>query len=114
MSRGIGESELHERIVAPRCAVERLMRGLGLQGVVRGRRPRTTRSEEAVDGPRDLVQRAFTATRPNQLWVSDLTYVATWRGFQYVALAIDVFSRMIVGWCVSSSLRSANLTHSRP
>ena len=94
-----------ERRVA-RCTAERLMRGLGLQGVVRGRRARTTIPEAAADGPQDLVQRDFTATRPNQLWVSDLTYAATWRGFVYVAFVIDVFSRRIVGWRVPSSLRS--------
>lgn len=95
-----------EELRVPRCTVERLMRGLGLQGVVRGRRARTTIPEAAADRPQDLVQRDFSATRPNQLWVSDLTYVATWRGFVYVAFVIDVFSRRIVGWRVSSSLRS--------
>jgi putative transposase len=95
-----------EQIVAPRCAVERLMRSLDLKGVVRGRRLRTTIPEDAAERPLDLVARDFTATRPNQLWVSDLTYVATWRGFVYVAFVIDVFSRRIVGWRVSSSLRS--------
>jgi putative transposase len=95
-----------EQIVVPRCAVERLMRSMELQGVVRGRRLRTTIPEEAAAQPLDLVARDFTATRPNELWVSDLTYVATWRGFIYVAFVIDVFSRRIVGWRVSSSLRS--------
>jgi transposase InsO family protein len=95
-----------EQIVAPRCAVERLMRSMELKGVVRGRRARTTMPEDAAERPLDLVARDFTATRPNQLWVSDLTYVATWRGFIYVAFVIDVFSRRIVGWRVSSSLRS--------
>jgi transposase InsO family protein len=82
-----------ERIVTPRCAVARLMRGMGLQGVVRGQRVRTTIPEETMAQPLDLVERRFTATRPNQLWVSDLTYVATWRGFVYVAFVIDVFAR---------------------
>lgn len=95
-----------EQIVAPRCAVERLMRAMSLQGVVRGRRVRTTTPEEAAERPLDLVARDFTATRPNELWVSDFTYVATWRGFVYVAFVIDVFSRRIVGWRVSSSMRS--------
>ena len=95
-----------ERVGVARCTVERLMGGLGLQGVVRGRRMRTTLPEEAAERPLDLVARNFAATRPNQLWVSDLTYVATWRGFVYVAFVIDVFSRRIVGWRVSSSLRS--------
>ena len=95
-----------EQLVAPRCAVERLMRSMELKGVVRGRRPRTTMPDDAGARPLDLVARDFTATRPNQLWVSDLTYGATWRGFVYVAFVIDVFSRRIVGWRVSSSVRS--------
>ncbi len=89
-----------------RCTVERLMRAMGLQGVVRGRKPKTTIPDEAASRPADLVQRDFTAERPNQLWVADLTYVATWRGFVYVAFITDVFSRKIVGWRVSNSLRS--------
>jgi putative transposase len=95
-----------EQIVAPRCAVERLMRSLDLKGVVRGRRLRTTIPEDAAERRLDLVARDFTATRPNQLWVSDLTYVATWRGFVYVAFVIDVFARRIVGWRVSDSMRT--------
>ena len=83
-----------------RCTVRRLMRKLGLQGVVRGRTCRTTIPQETSDRPRDLVDRNFTATRPNQLWVSDLTYVATWRDFGYVAFVIDAFARRIVG-CVA-------------
>ena len=83
------------------------MRRLGLAGAVRGRAfTRTTIPETDAPRPPDLVTRQFTATRPNQLWVADLTYVATWRGFVYVAFVIDVFSRRIVGWRVSSSLRS--------
>ncbi len=89
-----------------RCTVARLMHDLGLRGVVRGRRVRTTIPEPAAERPRDLVQRDFRAARPNQLWVSDLTYVATWRGFVYVAFVIDVFARRIVGWRATSSLRS--------
>jgi transposase InsO family protein len=90
-----------------RCTVARLMRRLGLQGVVRGRRFKvTTIPDAAAMRPADLVTRQFKATRPNQLWVADLTYVATWRGFVYVAFVIDVFSRRIVGWRASSSLRS--------
>jgi putative transposase len=80
------------------------MRGMELKGVVRGRRMRTTIPEDAVARPLDLVARDFTAKRPNQLCVSDLTYVATWRGFVYVAFVIDVFSRRIVGWRVSRLL----------
>jgi putative transposase len=88
-----------------RCRVRRLMREMGLAGAVRGRAWITT-TQSAPDGPRplDLVDRNFTATRPNQLWVSDFTYVATWRGFVYVAFVIDVFARRIVGWRVSASL----------
>lgn len=88
-----------------RCTVERLMRGMGLRGASRGRAwVITTRAEAAADRPADRVERQFTATRPNQLWVADFTYVATWRGFVYVAFVIDVFARRIVGWRVSSSL----------
>jgi putative transposase len=88
-----------------RCRVRRLMRAMGLVGAVRGRAwMTTTQAGSAPDRPLDLVDRNFTATRPNQLWVSDFTYVATWRGFVYVAFVIDVFARRIVGWRVSSSL----------
>ena len=81
------------------------MRGMGLRGAVRGRAWRiTTQSDAAAARPADLVLRQFTATRPNQLWVADFTYVATWRGFVYVAFVIDVFARRIVGWRVSASL----------
>ena len=89
-----------------RCTVERLMRKMGLQGVVRGRKFKTTIGDDEAMRPADLVNRDFTATRPNQLWVADLSYIATWAGFVYVAFVIDVFSRMIVGWRVSSSLRT--------
>lgn len=95
-----------EGTAVARCTVERLMNDLGLQGAVRGRTFKTTIPDEAADRPLDLVERNFTAERPNQLWVSDFTYVATWRGFVYVAFVIDVFSRRIVGWRVSSSLRT--------
>jgi putative transposase len=90
-----------------RCTVERLMARLGLQGAVRGRAwITTTQAAPTADRPSDLVDRNFTATRPNQLWVADFTYVATWRGFTYVAFVIDVFARRIVGWRVSTSLRA--------
>jgi len=90
-----------------RCTVERLMRALGLAGAVRGRAWKiTTQSQPALERPADLVARTFVATRPNQLWVSDFTYVATWAGFVYVAFVIDVFARRIVGWRVSSSMRT--------
>ena len=89
-----------------RCTVERLMRQMGLEGAVRGRKARTTIPAETGPQPADLVMRNFTAVRPDQLWVADLTYVATWCGFVYVAFVIDAFARRIVGWRVSSSLRS--------
>ena len=95
-----------EGIAAARCTVERLMRATGLRGVVRGRRVRTTIPDAVAERPRDLVARAFIASRPNQLWVADFTYVATWRGMVYVAFVIDVFSRRIVGWRASASMRT--------
>jgi hypothetical protein len=84
-----------------RCTVGRLMRQMGLQGVVRGRKVRTTVSSPAVACPLDRVNRQFHAPRPNALWLSDFTYVATWRGFVYVAFVIDAYARRIVGWRVS-------------
>ena len=109
--RGYGAKKVwkqlnRETIPVARCTVARLMRDLGLRGVVRGRRTTTTIPDALAARPRDLVERDFRATRPNQLWVADLTYVATWRGFAYVAFVIDVFSRRIVGWRATSSLRS--------
>jgi putative transposase len=99
--------QLHrEGITVARCAVERLMRELGLEGVRRGKPRRTTTPEAAATRPADLVGRDFSATRPNQLWVADLTYVATWSGFVYVAFVIDAFSRLLVGWQASRSLRT--------
>ena len=95
-----------EGIQVARCTVERLMQRLGLEGACRGGKRRTTIPAEAAAHPADLVQRDFRATRPNQLWVADLTYVATWAGFTYVAFVIDAFSRRIVGWRVSRSLGS--------
>ena len=98
---------VREDIAVARCTVERLMREMGLRGAVRGRAWKlTTVTAEAAMRPPDLVEREFTATRPNHLWVADITYVATWAGFVYVAFVVDVFSRSIVGWRVSSSLRS--------
>ena len=89
-----------------RCTVERLMRAMGLQGVVRGKKVRTTQSDPATPTPHDLVKRAFTAERPDQLWVADFTFVSTWQGFAYVAFIIDVYSRFIVGWRVSRHMRT--------
>jgi putative transposase len=95
-----------EQITVARCTVERLMRSLGLKGAVRGRSCKTTISDDAADRPADLVNRQFTATRPNQLRVADITFVATWTGFVYVAFIIDVFARRIVGWRVANSLKT--------
>src|ERR687897_922856 len=99
--------QLHrEGIAVARCTVERLMRELGLEGVRRGKPHRTTTPDETAARPVDLVERDFSAVRPNQLWVADLTYVATWSGFVYVAFVIDAFSRFLVGWQASRSLRT--------
>jgi transposase InsO family protein len=88
-----------------RCTVERLMRGLGLHGVTRGRRwVRTTIPDAHGAAPVDRVERQFTATRPNQLWVSDFTYVHTTHGFVYVAFVVDVFARRIVGWRAAATM----------
>jgi len=95
-----------EGIEVARCTVERLMKRLGLQGVRRGAKRRTTISDASQQRPLDLVNRQFIATRPNQLWVADITFVATWSGFVYVAFVIDVFARYIVGWRVSRSLQT--------
>ena len=86
-----------------RCTVARLMKRLGLQGIIRGKPHRTTFSDKAAPCPLDLVNRVFEAPAPNLLWVSDFTYVATWAGFVYVAFVIDVYARRIVGWRVSKS-----------
>lgn len=93
-----------EGIAVARCTVERLMRHLGLQGVRRGKRVRTTTADSAQACPLDRVNRHFYADRPNQLWVSDFTYVSTWQGWLYVAFVIDVFARRIVGWRVSNTM----------
>jgi len=95
-----------EGMTVARCTVERLMRSMGIQGAVRGRKFKTTIADQGAMRPADRVSRNFTATRPNQLWVADLTYVATWQGFVYVAFVIDVFSRKIVGWRATASLRT--------
>jgi len=95
-----------EDIGVARCTVERLMKIQGLRGVVRGRRIKTTFPSRLAERPLDLVNRDFKVTRPNALWVADLTYVATWRGFVYVAFVIDAFARRIVGWRVSTSLHT--------
>lgn len=95
-----------EGIPVARCTVARLMRDLRLRGAVRGKPKFTTISDDAADRPRDLVDRRFRVPAPNRLWVADLTYVRTWSGFVYVAFITDAYSRMIVGWQASRSLRS--------
>jgi putative transposase len=90
-----------EGLAVARCTVARLMRGMGLRGVIRGKPIRTTFSDKAAPCPADHVNRQFHAPRPNVLWVSDFTYVSTWTGFVYVAFVIDTYARRIVGWRVS-------------
>jgi transposase InsO family protein len=82
------------------------MRNLGLTGVIGGKKKRTTIPDPQAERPADLVERNFRASEPNRLWVADLTYVSTWSGFCYVAFIIDVYSRMIVGWQCSKTLRA--------
>lgn len=106
-ARKVWRQLVREDVAVARCTVERLMRDMGLHGAVRGHAHKvTTIADEYATRPQDLVQRQFKATRPNQLWVADITYVATWLGFVYVAFVVDVFSRCIVGWRVSTSLKS--------
>ncbi|GLW51982.1 putative transposase for insertion sequence element IS986/IS6110 [Streptomyces sp. NBRC 14336] len=105
-ARRITRALRRKGVAVARCTVERLMRELGLEGVTRGQRRRTTVPEPAAPRPPDLVERDFTATRPNQLWVADLTYVRTWSGWAYVAFVLDVYSRMIVGWRVANHMRT--------
>lgn len=95
-----------EGLPVARCTVERLMRRLALQGVKRGKVMRTTQQDKAANCPMDKVNRQFKATRPDQLWVSDFTYVSTWQGWLYVAFVVDVFARRIVGWKVSTSMHT--------
>lgn len=95
-----------EGIPVARCTVERLMNGLDLRGVTRGKAYRTTIADSAADHPADLVNRQFQASHPNQLWVADFTYVSTWAGVVYVAFIIDVYARRIIGWRVSRSMKT--------
>ena len=90
-----------------RCTVARLMRGMNLQGAVRGKRVKTTMSDKAMPCPQDRVNRQFKAPKPNSLWLSDFTYVATWSGFVYVAFVIDAFARRIVGWKASRTAHAS-------
>jgi transposase InsO family protein len=95
-----------EGFTVARCTVERLMRAMGLVGVVRGKACRTTVADDSVHRPVDHVNRQFNAARPNQLWVADFTYVATWTGFVYVAFVVDVFACRIIGWRVAPSMKA--------
>ena len=95
-----------EGIGVARCTVARLMADMGIQGVIRGKKRRTTIPAETAPRPADLVDRHFTVAAPNRLWVADITYVATWSGFVYVAFVIDAYSRFIVGWRASTTLRT--------
>lgn len=101
--RKVWRQLLREGFKVARCTVSRLMKAMGLKGVIRGKPHRTTFSDKAAPCPLDRVNRNFNAPAPNTLWVSDFTYVATWSGFVYVAFVIDVYARRIVGWRVSRS-----------
>ncbi|MEV5952154.1 IS3 family transposase [Streptomyces sp. NPDC051993] len=105
-ARRITRALRRKGVEVARCTVERLMAELGLEGVIRGRRRRTTVPEPSAPRPPDLVDRDFTASRPDQLWVADMTYVRTWSGWAYVAFVLDVYSRMIVGWQVANHMRT--------
>ena len=96
-----------EEISLARCTVERLMRQMGLRGVIRGKPVRTTISDKAAPCPRDHVNRQFHAPAPDRLWLSDFTYVATWAGFVYVAFVIDAYARRIVGWRASRTAHAS-------
>lgn len=105
-ARKVWRQLIREGETVARCTVERLMRVMGLQGVVRGKPVKTTVSDKAAPCPLDKVNRQFAADRPNALWVSDFTYVATWQGFVYVAFVIDTFARRIVGWRASRTAQA--------
>jgi putative transposase len=105
--RKVWRQMVRERFEVGRCTVERLMRGMGLQGVIRGKPVRTTLQDKAAPCPLDHVNRVFHAPAPNMLWVSDFTYVSTWTGFVYVAFVIDVYARRIVGWRTSRTAHAS-------
>src|SRR6266567_379365 len=105
--RKIWRQMRREGFSVARCTIERLMRDLGLQGVIRGKPKRTTVSDKSAPCPLDRVNRQFRAPAPNALWVADFTYVATWQGFVYVAFVIDAFARRIVGWRVSRTAHAS-------
>lgn len=105
--RKVWRQMTREGFTVARCTVERLMKGLGLQGIIRGKPVRTTVSDKAAPCPLDHVNRQFGAAAPNRLWVSDFTYVASWQGFIYVAFVIDTFARRIVGWRASRTAHAS-------
>ena len=105
--RKVWRQMMREGFPIARCTVERLMRDMGLQGVIRGKPVRTTVSDKSAPCPLDHVNRQFHAPAPNRLWVSDFTYVSTWAGFVYVAFVIDVYARYIVGWRVSRTAHAS-------
>ena len=105
--RKVWRQMVREGFDVARCTVERLMRSMGLQGVIRGKPVRTTVSDKAAPCPLDHVNRQFHAPWPNALWVSDFTYVSTWTGFVYVAFVIDAYARRIVGWRVSRTAHAS-------
>ena len=105
-ARKVWKQMHREGIAVARCTVERLMGKLGLTGVRRGKRIQTTTPDTSAPCPLDRVNRQFKANRPNELWVSDFTYVSTWQGWLFVAFVIDVYARRIVGWRVSHSMRT--------
>ena len=107
--RKIWRQLAREGIAVARCTVARLMRCMGLQGATRGKSVRTTVSDKAASCPLDRVNRQFQVPRPNVLWVSDFTYVATWTGFVYVAFVIDAYARRIVGWRVSRTAHASSV-----
>ena len=106
-ARKVWRQMMREGFPVARCTVERLMRDMGLQGVIRGKPVRTTVSDKSAPCPLDHVNRQFHAPAPNRLWVSDFTYVSTWAGFVYVAFVIDVYARYIVGWRVSRTAHAS-------
>jgi transposase InsO family protein len=107
----IAPSTFYAHAAIARCTIERLIKSMEIQGVVWGQKPITTNPDTAQSCPDDKVNRDFTAAMPNQLWVSDFTYVSSWEGMVYVAFVIDVFARCIVGWRVSTSMTTGFVLH---
>jgi putative transposase len=105
-ARRVHQQLQRQGVQVARCTVERLMRAHGLEGVRRGTARRTTIPDQSAARPPDLVNRRFTAERPDQLWLADITYVRTWEGWVYVAFVLDAFSRRIVGWQLAGHLRT--------